>query len=356
MAEREKSHRFKIEPIKLCLKYNPPILGVCYKISGKGPKRYLHQIKLSKMDLKNQSAEVLLEKIRKMERVFLNPKSISEGQILSCIEKMMGNNKLEDNKENLGRKPPTGNKLMPLKAPQGEKNSLKDRLIYHGMSDLPHMDNEEETKSPVGNPENIGFGAYSKLKDVHYKEDQKKSNYIAESVSAADKNKLHTNKDQHISPNKEEEIKHPGQAENKKEEADLFDMDLDELGSLDEKELSDIEANFSKDEAKDEGKSLDEVYQEMLEGIYIYIYIYIYIDGIEEGDKSVGDVGDCVEFQRVYVEELGQEVLMDPQGNLFDMEGNFIGQADGDEDEEEENGFDDTEDDKLQDYFDDKFE
>ena len=40
-------------------------------------------------------------------------------------------------------------------------------------------------------------------------------------------------------------------------------------------------------------------------------------------------------MQRVFVEELGKELLMDDNGNLFDMEGNFVGNA-GNEDEEEE--------------------
>ena len=44
-------------------------------------------------------------------------------------------------------------------------------------------------------------------------------------------------------------------------------------------------------------------------------------------------------LQRVYVEDLGQEVLMDPAGNLYDMDGNLIGQADGDGDgDEDEDG------------------
>ncbi len=36
-------------------------------------------------------------------------------------------------------------------------------------------------------------------------------------------------------------------------------------------------------------------------------------------------------FQRVFVEDLGQELLMDPEGNLYDMNGNVIGQAESEE-------------------------
>ena len=46
---------------------------------------------------------------------------------------------------------------------------------------------------------------------------------------------------------------------------------------------------------------------------------------------------DEMELQRVFVEELGREVLMDKEGNLFDMDGNFIGKAGEEEDEEANN-------------------
>ena len=52
-------------------------------------------------------------------------------------------------------------------------------------------------------------------------------------------------------------------------------------------------------------------------------------------------------LQPVYVEDLGQELLMDELGNLYDLEGNFIGQADGDMDEDEEEMEDNDLDDNL---------
>ena len=59
-------------------------------------------------------------------------------------------------------------------------------------------------------------------------------------------------------------------------------------------------------------------------------------DGLPEG------------FQRVFVEDLGEEVMMDQKGNLYDFNGNLIGQAASDDEEEApaEGGNDDN-------YFDD---
>ncbi len=43
-------------------------------------------------------------------------------------------------------------------------------------------------------------------------------------------------------------------------------------------------------------------------------------------------------FQKVFVEDLGQELLMDPNGNLYDLQGNIIGQAAGEDDEQDSAG------------------
>ena len=51
--------------------------------------------------------------------------------------------------------------------------------------------------------------------------------------------------------------------------------------------------------------------------------------------KMSGDDPDDPQLQKVFVEELGKELLMDKEGNLFDLEGNFIGKANNDDDEEE---------------------
>jgi hypothetical protein len=59
-----------------------------------------------------------------------------------------------------------------------------------------------------------------------------------------------------------------------------------------------------------------------------------------------------MQFQKVFVEELGKELLMDEQGNLFDLDGNFIGRASNDDnDAEEAIDGDGTDDDK---YFEDR--
>ena len=64
---------------------------------------------------------------------------------------------------------------------------------------------------------------------------------------------------------------------------------------------------------------------------------------IEEEDEDVivgeavdGD-GNPIKLQRVMLEELNQEVLMDEEKNLYDMEGNYLGKLDDDAEEDQNN-------------------
>ena len=62
--------------------------------------------------------------------------------------------------------------------------------------------------------------------------------------------------------------------------------------------------------------------------IKCWVLLLFLDDGKEEEDNE-----DEVQLQKVFVEELGKELLIDEQGNLFDLEGNYIGKANDDEEE-----------------------
>ena len=59
---------------------------------------------------------------------------------------------------------------------------------------------------------------------------------------------------------------------------------------------------------------------------------------IEEGEGGVEEnsiiVHEGKKFKRVQIEGENQEYLMDEEGNIFDLEFNFIGQANGSDDED----------------------
>jgi hypothetical protein len=59
---------------------------------------------------------------------------------------------------------------------------------------------------------------------------------------------------------------------------------------------------------------------------------------IEEGEGNAEEnsiiVHEGKKFKRVQIEGENQEYLMDEEGNIFDLEFNFIGQANGSDDED----------------------
>ena len=57
------------------------------------------------------------------------------------------------------------------------------------------------------------------------------------------------------------------------------------------------------------------------------------VEGGEEEEESVY-IKDNVVMRRIQIEGEDQEYLMDPDGNIYDMQGNFIGTANANELEE----------------------
>ena len=51
-----------------------------------------------------------------------------------------------------------------------------------------------------------------------------------------------------------------------------------------------------------------------------------------EGEEGIEDPS-LPRLQRVFIESSNQEYLMDSHGNIFDLEGNYIGQAANEDDE-----------------------
>ncbi len=59
------------------------------------------------------------------------------------------------------------------------------------------------------------------------------------------------------------------------------------------------------------------------------------MEGADEEEESVY-IKDNVVMRRIQIEGEEQEYLMDPDGNIYDMQGNFIGTANANELEEME--------------------
>lgn len=53
---------------------------------------------------------------------------------------------------------------------------------------------------------------------------------------------------------------------------------------------------------------------------------------------EAGEGGQQIRLQKVMIQDLNQEFLMDEQGNLYDLNGQFVGKVGEEGDEEEEEG------------------
>jgi hypothetical protein len=79
---QKKKLKYEINPLKLCLKYNPPTIGYHYNYKGREPKKtYVHEVKVDLSD--NANSEQVVDKLFKGEPLYFNPKKISKQQVYS---------------------------------------------------------------------------------------------------------------------------------------------------------------------------------------------------------------------------------------------------------------------------------
>ncbi len=87
-------------PIKFCLKYDPPIIAIVYQFVAKA-KKYVHEIHV---DMKESTdIERLCNELCQRESVYLNPNKISKQQVRDLLKKMQAQiiaNQSRLNKEN----------------------------------------------------------------------------------------------------------------------------------------------------------------------------------------------------------------------------------------------------------------
>ncbi len=206
----EKVHHTDVKPLKLCAKYNPPMIAVVYVLAQNPSKKYLHEIPIPTQTLQDGSttSQEIYSAMTKSEPNFLTPKVIPERQVVRLLDKI---------RTKLAK---------PASAAISKQESAKKALQSELQKEL---------------------GAES------YGEDQYADSFIEDSgsIPAA------------------VPTKHP--AGTKKPEP----------------------APQKKPEMETKKK----------------------------------------ELQRVFVEDLGEELLMDEQGNLYDEKGNLIGQAESDDDD-----------------------
>lgn len=214
------------QPLKICAKYSPPSIAILYTVLPNSKKKYLHVIQLPTLP---SGANEIYQTLLKQQPKYLNPKIVSEAQMLRLIEQLS---------RNLRNQNVPKSEVIKKEEKNQQNNTFKNKTQEQEIKNEIERELQEESQEEAYKPE----GPIVETLDVD-----------------------------------EEPIKEP------------------------------TEENIKNEHPANENEG-----EQLLEG-----------------------------FQRVYVEDLGQELLMDPKGNLYDLEGNLIGQAASD-DEEQENPADDN--------------
>ena len=77
-----------VKPINICVKYDPPTLGIYYECVGDAQKRkkYIHQIKVS---IKHDSnVNLIYDKLIRKEPHYFNQKYITQNQVIKQLDKI----------------------------------------------------------------------------------------------------------------------------------------------------------------------------------------------------------------------------------------------------------------------------
>jgi hypothetical protein len=68
--------------MKMALKYDPPAIFVIYQfVKSKRKKKYIHEVKVTFKNGKNENLSTLAEHLMALEHVYLNPDQISKEQV-----------------------------------------------------------------------------------------------------------------------------------------------------------------------------------------------------------------------------------------------------------------------------------
>ena len=256
MSGRIRSKEF--QPLKVCAKYTPPAIAIFYSNSKNPGKKYLHEIALPDV-INTIPAVELYQNLLKVEPTFLNPKSISEKQIIRIIEHIVGKLK------------PSNSNIRAYAEAKTRPNTNDQQEIFAGKDEFEPVVINKELKASAAESEGPQYS------DDFIEESQgndKKSSKLSKlsKLSKAEVAEPELDLPENCAPEVDQQEPAPGQDE---------DIDYEQMDAA----------------MQNEGIELPEG------------------------------------FQRVFVEDLGEELLMDPEGNLYDMNGNLIGQAASDDEE-----------------------
>lgn len=267
----------RIIPTNFGLKYNPPKIGIQYYFKDNPKATFVHEVKLD--DVEGKKAEDLINELFTKHKKFVDPKVVSRNQLENLMERLKSNMSKETfakNKENL------------------HENSNKVAKVDSWGLEADSAQKEEQLIKPQNFEKDIFSGAGKE----EFKSNDKK--FMLDDFDM-------DNEDQKINDGH-----------------DMFEGLDDDLDDKKSKQIEESPAidNESNDMNADDNDNDDE----------------------DNDDSDAIDIDNEEELaarglKKIQIEGEEEEFLMDNEGNIYNLNGDFIGTTNGDA--EEENDADD---------------
>lgn len=260
-----------IIPTNFGLKYNPPKLGIQYYFKENPKATFVHEVSIDNVE--NKKAEDLINELFTKHKKFVDPKVVSRNQLENLMERLKSNiekSSAAKNKENMQEN--INNKPTDLKV---------GKVDTWGM-DADSVDNKQEE---IGKPKNFEKDIFSGAQKEEFKTNEKELNFDDFDMD---------NEDQKINDGH-----------------DMFD-------GLDDDQSNNQDSNMDDDRGtpKDTPDNNE-----------------------DEDDSDAIDIDNEEELaarglKKIQIEGEEEEFLMDAEGNIYNLNGDFIGTTNGDAEED----------------------
>eukprot|EP00826_Nyctotherus_ovalis_P054510 TRINITY_DN7143_c0_g6_i2.p1 TRINITY_DN7143_c0_g6~~TRINITY_DN7143_c0_g6_i2.p1 ORF type:complete len:305 (-),score=69.50 TRINITY_DN7143_c0_g6_i2:933-1847(-) len=282
-TERSRFNAEDLLPLKVCLRFNPSSIALYYKLVQSPNVKFLHQIDIEKEIESNMPAEDIYNRLVEHEPMYWSPRSVSKDQIMRLIEKLI------------------------------EKNS---RVHPWTLPEETHEPGATTDQSHINKVISISSSACCAPELVMNANELVGCN--AESVVVAQplgESELDLNKENGV--------------------GGKFIPEVNASSICIEEDKADSNTEFV-DEVDPKNDSLQKKASEKLGGLKNDTRDYSYNKFVEDQEKNystnetannIKTNPDEIELLEVYMSELNQKAYMDKDGNLYDTNGNCLGQA-----------------------------
>ena len=276
----------RVIPTNFGLKYNPPKLGIQYFFKDNPKATFVHEVLIENVD--DKKPEELINDLFTKHKKFVDPKVVSRNQLENLMERL---------KSNLSKQAMAKN-----------KENIKENPI-----------NNNVAKTGKGDP-------WSLDKDVDENKDEsmtRPQNFEKDIFSGANKDEFKSNDKEFM----------------------LDDFDIDNDNDNDQED-HDEDQKINDGQDMFEGLHEDELSPSATKSPETKTELEA-TPAAEEGDDDDSDAIDIDNedelaargLKKIQIEGEEEEFLMDAEGNIYNLNGDFIGTTNGDAEEEAEEDF-----------------